>query len=197
MTWLRRWPPLLWIPIFVGSELILNGGNGKIDPVQIAVGAVLIVASFVLGLKLLAERRPGRPRPGIAWLLLGGVVAFYVLAALVAGAFNGAGYTIAVLLAGIVPATAVVLAMATVREKTIAEGGRVRDAKAEDHDDPYPGLGMDDDTPLGDTPDAHDEITPHDLPKDHPARREAERQAGGPHGTTRGNVERAGGRRRH
>ena len=196
MTWLRRWPPLLWIPIFIGSELILNGGNGKIDPVQIAVGAVLIIASFVLGLKILAERRPGRPRPGIAWLLLGGVVAFYVVAAVVAGAFNGAGYTIVVLLAGFVPATAVVLAMALAREKSVAEGGRVRDATAEDHGDPFPGLGLDDETAVGDTPDAHDEITPHDVPKDHPSRREAERQAGGPHGTTRGSVPGAAGPRR-
>jgi len=35
----------------------------------------------------------------------------------------------------------------------------------------------DDRTPLGDTPEAHDEITPHDLPPGHPARGEAERQA--------------------
>lgn len=46
----------------------------------------------------------------------------------------------------------------------------------------------DDETPLGDTPEAHDEISPHDLPKDHPGRAEAERQAGGSDGTTRGDV---------
>jgi hypothetical protein len=34
-----------------------------------------------------------------------------------------------------------------------------------------------DDRPLGDTPEAHDEINPRDIPKDNPARREAERQA--------------------
>jgi hypothetical protein len=32
----------------------------------------------------------------------------------------------------------------------------------------------DDETPLGDTPEAHDEISPHDLPKDHPGRNAAE-----------------------
>ena len=32
----------------------------------------------------------------------------------------------------------------------------------------------DDDTPVGDTPEAHDEISPHDLPKDHPGRNAAE-----------------------
>ena len=35
----------------------------------------------------------------------------------------------------------------------------------------------DDETALGDTDQAHDEISPHDLPVDHPGRQEAERQA--------------------
>ena len=46
----------------------------------------------------------------------------------------------------------------------------------------------DDETPLGDTPEAHDEISPHDIPKDTPGRAAAEREAGGEDGTTRGNV---------
>lgn len=49
----------------------------------------------------------------------------------------------------------------------------------------------DDQTPAGDTPEAHDEITPHDLPKTHPGRAEAERlaeQDDGEEGTTTGNV---------
>ena len=46
-----------------------------------------------------------------------------------------------------------------------------------------------DDTDLGDTPEAHDEISPHDLPKDHPGRQEAEREAGDdPDGTAAGNT---------
>jgi hypothetical protein len=36
---------------------------------------------------------------------------------------------------------------------------------------------MDDDRPLGDTDQAHDEISPHDLPPGHPGRQEAERRA--------------------
>jgi hypothetical protein len=44
----------------------------------------------------------------------------------------------------------------------------------------------DDETPMGDTPEAHDEISPHDLPPDHPGRREVERQTGGDQGTTEG-----------
>ena len=46
----------------------------------------------------------------------------------------------------------------------------------------------DDETPLGDTPEAHDEISPHDLPKDHPGRKAAEEQAGGLDGSTKGDV---------
>ena len=55
-------------------------------------------------------------------------------------------------------------------------------------DEPLGPLTPDDETPAGDTPEAHEEITPHDLPKDHPGREEAERLAGGEDGTTRGNV---------
>ena len=46
----------------------------------------------------------------------------------------------------------------------------------------------DDQTPLGDTPEAHDEIVPEDLPKSHPGRSAAERQAASGDGTTRGDV---------
>ncbi len=45
----------------------------------------------------------------------------------------------------------------------------------------------DDDRPLGDTEQAHDEISPHDLPLGHPGRTAAEEQSGGNEGTTRGN----------
>jgi hypothetical protein len=54
-------------------------------------------------------------------------------------------------------------------------------------DEPLGPMTPDDETDLGDTPEVHDEISPHDLPKDHPGRREAEKEAG-ESGTTRGNV---------
>jgi hypothetical protein len=44
----------------------------------------------------------------------------------------------------------------------------------------------DDGRPLGDTPDAHDAINPHDLPQDHPGRQKAEEMAAGEDGETRG-----------
>jgi hypothetical protein len=67
------------------------------------------------------------------------------------------------------------------------------DAAMADSEDPVPSthLVADDDTPLGDTKEAHDEVSPHDLPKDHPGRIAAEKQAGerydrGDAGVTRG-----------
>jgi len=52
-------------------------------------------------------------------------------------------------------------------------------------DEPLGPMTPDDETDLGDTPEAHDEINPHDLPKDHPGREQAERIAGD-RGTTQG-----------
>jgi hypothetical protein len=54
-------------------------------------------------------------------------------------------------------------------------------------DEPLGPFTPDDETEAGDTPEVHDEISPHDLPKDHPGRQEAERRAGAT-GTDTGNV---------
>ena len=54
--------------------------------------------------------------------------------------------------------------------------------------EPLGPLTPDRETPLGDTPEAHDEITPHDLPLGHPGRQAAQRQASAGDGTTRGDV---------
>jgi hypothetical protein len=53
-------------------------------------------------------------------------------------------------------------------------------------DEPLGPVTPDDETPLGDTPEAHDEISPHDLPIGHPGRAAAEELAGHEQGTTRG-----------
>ena len=47
----------------------------------------------------------------------------------------------------------------------------------EDNTDPVPRLSEERSRPLGDTPEAHDEINPHDLPPDHPGRHAAEEMA--------------------
>src|SRR3954452_1220014 len=81
--------------------------------------------------------------------------------------------------------------------KRIAErhGGDPERA-VEDSEDPVPSdhLIPDDQRPLGDTPEAHDEVNPRDIPLDNPARHEAEEQAAAESDDeTRGNVEGAQG----
>jgi hypothetical protein len=73
----------------------------------------------------------------------------------------------------VIPLTAVAIWIALARSKTVAEGGARHDRSASDSEDAYPAIGIDDDRPLGDTPEGHDELSPHDLPPDHPARRAA------------------------
>ena len=55
-----------------------------------------------------------------------------------------------------------------------------------DHTDSFPKQPATRSRPLGDTPEAHDELSPHDIPLYSPARRAAEQQAGGIAATTRG-----------
>jgi hypothetical protein len=75
--------------------------------------------------------------------------------------------------------------------KRIAErhGGDAERA-VQDSEDPVPSTHLipDDQRPLGDTPEAHDEIIPEDLPKSHPGRAAAEREAAEGDGTVRGNT---------
>ena len=58
-----------------------------------------------------------------------------------------------------------------------------------DHTDSVPKQPATRERPLGDTPEAHDELSPHDLPPGSPGRRAAEHQAGGLGGTTTGHRE--------
>ena len=57
-----------------------------------------------------------------------------------------------------------------------------RKSKAPPHDgerdEPLGPFTPDDETPAGDTPEGHDDITAHDLPKGSEARRAAEEEAG-------------------
>jgi hypothetical protein len=62
------------------------------------------------------------------------------------------------------------------------------DRHGDETDEPLGPMTPDESTPLGDTPEAHDEISPHDIPKGSPARQEAERLAADEEGrVTRGN----------
>jgi hypothetical protein len=189
MALLRRWPPVLWLLVYVGSIFVLNGGNGEWDPLELALGTGLAVVACLLAVYLAAGPWPGRPRPRWTGPLIAGVFAFYAICALAAALFSGPTESIAALLAGVIPMTAAALWVGTVRAKTHPGADGSHDPAAADGDDPFPGVGADDRRPLGDTPEAHDELSPHDLPRDHPGRRAAERQADALDGTTPGHRE--------
>jgi hypothetical protein len=116
------------------------------------------------------------------------VVAFLVIFALTAIITGSALFFVpAVILAVLAVGYALLNRAATHR---IAERHDSPQDAAADESEPIPSTHLipDDETPAGDTPEAHDEINPHDLPKDHPGRQAAEEQAGELEGTTRGSV---------
>jgi hypothetical protein len=151
-----RWPPVLWLCIAAGSLLLLIGYNGAdSNPPSLIAGAVLILAGAGGSVWLAFGRWGHRPRNrGVAWLVPA-TVAFYILCAIAALVAGGA-YAIAAIVAGLIPFTAATLITATNRAKTVGEGGRTRDTTSEASDDPFPGIGADDETPLGDTPEHSD-----------------------------------------
>jgi hypothetical protein len=146
---MKRWPPILWLPVYVASVLILMGSRGKWP--LLVVGGVLAVIALGLALRLAVGRSTGRPRP--AWFpwALGGLAAWYLVAA-AAAALAEPVYAVATLLAGVIPMTALALLLATMRAKTVESEGRLHDAAAADADDPFPGIGVDDASEMGDTP---------------------------------------------
>jgi uncharacterized membrane protein len=102
--------------------------------------------------------------------LLGLILVALIVTTLVTGQ---ALYTVpAIVLVGIIG----VMALGEWRLKKRVET-RAGDPQS-DNADPVPSthLAKDEETPLGDTTEAHDEISPHDLPKDHPGRQAAEAQ---------------------
>ena len=110
--------------------------------------------------------RNSTPGPTFPTALLAGLAAFVVVA-IVAWVAVGAELGIPVLILG------AIVAAAAIAYRTI---GTSSSASA-DSTDPTPRLSAEGDRPLGDTPEAHDEINPHDLPPDHPGRHAAEEMA--------------------
>ena len=149
----------------------------------------------------MADTRPNRhePRPkheaqgkepNMAKWQLGILGVFLVVFAITALLTGEPVYIIpVVILAALVLLYAVVNRAASKRIEE--KHGSLEDALSDDEESiPSAHLIPDDDTAVGDTPEAHDEITPHDLPLGHPGREAAEEQAG--HmggGTTRGNAQ--------
>lgn len=150
MTW---WPPAVWVLVAVGSLLVLNGYDGaEFKPQALIPGIALIAGALGLACYLAFFRWRDRPAPrGVVWLIPATAV-FYVLCAIVA-LVSGGAYAIAALAAGLIPLTAATLIVATARAKTTPAG---EDASASGHEDPFPGIGADDSTPLGDTPEHSD-----------------------------------------
>ncbi len=134
------------------------------------------------------NRHVGGKEPNMAKWQLGVLGVFLVVFAITALLTGEPVYIIPVLIL-----TLLVLLYALLNRmasKRIEEKhGSLEDALSdEDETIPSAHLIPDDETALGDTPEAHDEITPHDLPLDHPGRQAAEAQAGHQGGgTTRGN----------
>jgi hypothetical protein len=145
---MRRWPWLLWVPVYVASELILLGSHHRW--LLLALGGALMLTAFAMSLRLSLGRNQPGPRP--RWFLwaVGGVACCYAVVAAVAGFVLGPVWALGALAAGVIPMTAVALLLATVRSKTISTPAGLRD-RSGDAADPAPGIGIDDDTPIGDT----------------------------------------------
>jgi hypothetical protein len=150
---MRLWPPILWIAVYIASELILLGSHHRWG--LLAAGGALALLAFLTSLWLALRRRDG-PRP--RWFLwaLGGVALCYVPPA-VAASRLGVQWAAGALAAAIIPLTAVSLTLAIIRSKTrVSDDGQYRDISG-DGNDPAPGIGLDDETPLGDT-DQHSDV---------------------------------------
>jgi hypothetical protein len=137
-----RWPPLIWPAISLASLLILVGIGGKWNPEGFIPGLAIVLIGCGFSLYLAYGRRGDRPPPrGVAWLVP--LTAGFYAAAGAAAAFAGGAYVLAAAAAALIPLTASALIDATARRKGPAADG--------DHEDPFPGIGPDEDTPLGDT----------------------------------------------
>jgi hypothetical protein len=162
---MRRWPPALWILVYIGSELVIMGGRGRWE--LLVPGFVLCATAFTAGLYYATRPEPGNPRPAWFWWAIGGLLAIYLLQA-IAAAYVDADWFFPAFLAGTIPGSALVFMLATIRQKTVVTPSGARDAAAEDHTDAFPGIGIDDASPLGDTSEHSDviddpEYTPEGL----------------------------------
>lgn len=117
---------MLWVPVYVASVLILMGGADSTP--LLVVGAALIVLSFAASLWLAFGHPRADPRPRWFWWALGVGGGAYVLMA-VGAAADGWQYTLAALLAGVVPLTALSLVLAMYRKGIFGEPSEPRLAR--------------------------------------------------------------------
>ncbi len=118
----------------------------------------------------MASDRSSATGPTFPVALIGGLVAAVVVIA-VAWAAMGAEVAIPITI------LAVICAVVAIVYRTAQTRGA--ETAADSTEGGLPTLPTDQGRPLGDTPDAHDEINPHDLPPDHPGRHAAEEMAQG------------------
>jgi hypothetical protein len=105
-------------------------------------------------------------------------------------------YVIAIVLILVIVAAYLLVNRAMAARVADKHGGDTQRA-LDDEREPIPSTHLitDDERPMGDTPEAHDEVNPRDIPKDNPARQEAEAHVGDDDdaGETKGNAEGAQG----
>jgi hypothetical protein len=122
---------------------------------------------------------------------LAAIAVFFVIVAIVVVATGHPVYLIPIaILAVLIAGYALLNQRVSHRIVDDKHHGDVEEAMADGEDNvPAAHLIGDDERPLGDTPEAHDEISPHDIPMGAPERLAAEAQAGGEDGTSGGNRE--------
>jgi hypothetical protein len=137
-------------------------------------------------LAVMASRRPAR-------LIFPATAALFAIFAIAAGVLAGAEYAIPIAVLAMLVLGFLGLNTMLARRTMQRHDGDERAAQDDGADGVPSAHLIPDDRPLGDTAQAHDEISPHDLPKDSPGRRAAEAQAARRNGTTRGHEHGAAG----
>jgi hypothetical protein len=151
---MTRFPPLLWPLMLLATLFIFMGASGEWDPKLIALGVVLGIATFIAAERVARHYWGDRDRPAsYRWAMIA-LAAFYLLNAVLA-ALADPVYSLAALGAALVPATALLILFAVAGAKTATGSGRLEDRSAEDRDG-MPGIGFDDESPFGDTPEHSD-----------------------------------------
>jgi hypothetical protein len=156
---LRRWPPVVWVLISLGSLLLLEAGTGNnaIHWSLAVPGLLLVAVAFAAACWLALGPWPGHPRPGwYPWAIAGALGAYALMG--IGGAIVDTDLGLAAFFAGWIPVTALALVLATIRGKTIPGEDGLEDRAAADHTDSAPGIGIDTSTPLGDTSEIPDEL---------------------------------------
>jgi hypothetical protein len=142
-----RWPPILW-PGFIAASLLLLTGIGMGGTWALIPGIVAAVVLLIMAVLAVTHYADARERPPELIAPVGGVLAFYAVCAVVA-LVAGVEYALMALLVGVFFGVAAALWATMVRGKTST--GTDADHVAAEEEDPFPGIGPDPSTPLGDT----------------------------------------------